>query len=299
MLRDLSLCHHPHLIKLLATYTFHNKYHLLFPWADYDLRKFWRFTSIPQWNRETAYWAVEQMKGLISAVNAIHHFNPSHPLESDTPNPEVTRRRPFVTRLRVKEAEKRFGRHGDLKPENILCVKNGSSGLWTLKITDLGLGRFHGLESRSKSKPANVSPTYASPEIQLDQEVARSYDIWSIGCVFLEFVTWLLEGWKGVESFSYARLADAGDGIHDDTFHTIMESTERRRYAVLRPQVGNWIERLKQNRRCSGMIRDLLSLVKDEMLQSDPRDRRSAENLDSRLHIILSRGDQDANYLVG
>lgn len=63
-----------------------------------------------------------------------------------------------------------------------------------LVIADFGLMAFHRGQSRSLVPGAKLhgTPTYAPPEWQLNYQVSRSYDIWSLGCVYLEFITWLV-----------------------------------------------------------------------------------------------------------
>ncbi|PVH74786.1 kinase-like protein [Cadophora sp. DSE1049] len=277
MLSDLTSSRHPNLINLLATYTHRSKDHLMFPYADCNLREYWNAKPLPPWNQVTAIWAIKQMRGLMDATCIIHNFQPTHPLEPATP--------------------KKYGRHGDLKPENILCVKNLKDGSMNLQITDLGLGKFHGQNSRSKSRPTNGSPTYASPEIVLDIPVSRMYDIWSMGCVFLEFVTWLLQGPEGLNRFHEVRFGDAGDGVKDDTYYTIKETGDGKR-AVVRPSVSSWVADLKRSTRYSGMIQRVLYLVHERMLKGGASDRLCAHCLNAEFELVLNKAMTDTRYLL-
>lgn len=106
------------------------------------------------------------------------------------------------------------GRHGDLKPENILWFKSyqntdPSSSRGILKISDFGLTRFHGTMSKSHADATGVSPTYRAPEYDVAiKKVSQSYDVWTLGCVLLEFVTWYQLGWEEVHKFSRERIKD-------------------------------------------------------------------------------------------
>lgn len=66
---------------------------------------------------------------------------------------------------------------------------------WRLQIADYGLARFHERELRSEVDfiKAYGPLTYGPPESKLRKHVSRAYDIWSPGCILLEFITWLLE----------------------------------------------------------------------------------------------------------
>jgi serine/threonine protein kinase len=205
-------------------------------------------------------------------------------------------------RMQVDEREERFGRHGDLKPENILWFKSfehaGHAGI--LQITDLGLGRFHRLESRSNQDPKDIngSPTYVPPELVLQRLVSRSYDIWSLGCIFLEFITWMLDGISGVNAFADARMALAHDNIVDDTFYTVY-SPGPGMYATVRPEVAAWIQRLRGHRRYSPMVQDLLDLVENEMLQADTEDRIRSKGLKERLERIVEKAEEHpSSYML-
>lgn len=131
-----------------------------------------------------------------------------------------------------------FGRHGDLKPENILLFrqpcKEGPSALsefnlGRLVISDFGLTSFHQQPASVQTKARTLarSPTYRPPECDIgDQIVSQRFDIWSLGCVLLEFATWFLAGWDSVEEFSYKRVEYERwmppFGYREDKFFTIV-----------------------------------------------------------------------------
>ncbi|TVY81366.1 Serine/threonine-protein kinase dkf-1 [Lachnellula suecica] len=220
----LSKRNHPHLMKLLATYKLKRQYHLIFPYAKENLREYWASIDIPFWNLDTTIWFLRQIRGLVSALDTIHNFEIGASTLVEESNPVYDRfSRSQGVRLRADEADK-FGRHGDLKPENVLLSEEGSSKFGRLQIADFGLGRFHRFESRSRQDPKTIngSPTYAPPEIALARAVSRAYDIWSLGCIFLEFITWLIKGSDGLENFNAWRELRAEDGISDDVYFTLI-----------------------------------------------------------------------------
>jgi hypothetical protein len=53
--------------------------------------------------------------------------------------------------------------------------------------------------------------------------VSQSYDIWTLGCVLLEFIIWYLRGWEGVEGFSKERTTDDNKEIPEDVFFNFVE----------------------------------------------------------------------------
>lgn len=64
------------------------------------------------------------------------------------------------------------------------------------------------LESPNDGPGLPASPTYKGPEYDVNEEISQSYDMWSLGCIYLEFATWLLRGWPGVHVFSSLRLEE-------------------------------------------------------------------------------------------
>jgi len=73
--------------------------------------------------------------------------------------------------------------HGDIKPANILIKDD------RVFYTDFGLSK---LMSDTSLDPGFVNFRYAAPEIQHGVR-GQPYDIWSLGCVFLELLSFKLQ----------------------------------------------------------------------------------------------------------
>ena len=173
---------HPHIVKLLMAYKQTDTYNLLFPWAEGNLSTFWH-SSVMEPSPESAYWMLKQCIGIADGLAQIH---------SD------------------KRETNMYGRHGDIKPANILWFRSDSDAGTEdkLVLSDFGLSQFHSTDAalRESRKKIGGTMAYAPPEVNDPESCcSRSYDIWSLGCVYLEFVIWLLWGWKGVRKFRRQR----------------------------------------------------------------------------------------------
>lgn len=298
MLVSLTLRKHPHLIKLLATWTRDSRYHMLFPYARFNLHSFWMESNTEHMSPKTWFWAIRQMSGLVEALSKIHVY-------STDPNTNKERTsRDGLLRLAVEDAEQKFGRHGDLKPQNILLLEyldlDTSEDIGTLQIADFGLSRFHGKDSRSLVSPLGMvgSDTYMPPELILERPVSRAYDIWSLACVFLEFISWMLEGPEGFSDFVLKRSIQAPlDRITDDTFYTAFLDGGRQKTARVRQEVLEWIAKSRSLSSCSLMIDQLLTLIQDYMLVVDTAERIKIEALDVRMKELLYSARTRPSYL--
>jgi len=236
------------------------------------------------------------MAGIASGLAHIHNFR----LTSPQP-PFVARRdrnSEATTMLQVRDSEKPFGRHGDIKPENILFFRqmegiNDAQGV--LQVADFGLGRFHGRDSRSSLPPTGIlTSKYEPPEVKISKPVSRAYDIWSLGCLYLEFITWLLQGNEQIEMFAEVRREISPLGINDDNFFTIQPSGED---AVVRQGVKEWVSKLHDHPDCSQLIHDLLDLIMERMIKVDADKRIKSHELCTKLSD-LCRKAEDMTYLL-
>ncbi|KUI62364.1 putative serine/threonine-protein kinase tsuA [Cytospora mali] len=179
---------HDHLIKLLAVWRQNDAWHLLQPWADGNLWDYWEESSSVNRDLGLTKWILDQLLGLAEALKQIH------------------RRRSDDLEVRL------WGIHGDIKPQNILWFKERtpeSNSMGRLVICDFGFTSFHTKASISKVQPEGHSPTYQAPEYGGNPGISQAYDFWSLGCVYLEFITWYLLGYEGVKyTFASRRTND-------------------------------------------------------------------------------------------
>lgn len=202
---------HDHLVSLLTAFQKGSDYYLLFHLAESDLGHFWD-TKEPgdALDKENLLFMIEQFVGIADGLRSIHYYRDS--IQNTSSNLAVT---------------DYYGRHGDVKPENLLVFKRKDqpNDKFIIQLSDFGLSRFHSEFSRSAVRPSRLigcSPTYRPPEVDFKtSKVSRAYDIWSLACVLLEFVTWYLGGKKELARFVQARKRNDLHGHDSDQFFEI------------------------------------------------------------------------------
>jgi len=220
-----------HLIKLLLTFRHGEKFYLLFEWADGSLERFWESEVSKSSVSLTERWAAEQCLGLARAVSRIHGLRTWQKEKRSCPTDALC------------NDEREWGRHGDIKPENILWFKEYEGDHNLLVISDLGLTRYHTRFSRSlvhRSQIDGCTQTYRPPELDMGSGISQLYDIWSLGCVFLEFCIWYLQGYEEVQLFASQRMDDDKstiENVEEDKFFLMNGDFNDRRIPELKPSV--------------------------------------------------------------
>ncbi|KAM0550683.1 hypothetical protein ACHAPJ_008747 [Fusarium lateritium] len=282
MLAKLGETKHQHLVSLLGAYCHLNNNYLIFDWADSDLSKFWQNHPMPDFNSDTVLWVAEQCAGLASGLQQIHRYG----------SIEQQRRSTDPTQPKL------YGRHGDIKPENILWFSgSGSSGDGgTLRICDFGVSEFHTVRSRSNraNKHVALSPYYRPPECQLkDGTISRSYDIWTIGCLYLEFLAWLLGGWSLVRAMVIARSSgppSSNYGPSLDFDYPYFDINDRRTRATIKPAVIEFFESAHANPKCSDFVHEFLDIIQKSLLVVETNDSSSYKRMAcGQLHTLLDK----------
>ncbi|KAF2815138.1 uncharacterized protein BDZ99DRAFT_567033 [Mytilinidion resinicola] len=291
-----------HIVPLLATFEYKNSYHLLFPWANANLRRYWAMFPNPSTDTRYGLWVAKQCKGIAEGLSVIH--------EPPTDQSDDYAYEPALQPSHGQpQRTKAYGRHGDIKPENILWFRNGpNTDIGVLEIADFGLTRFHHRQSRSNISPVGMgnSPTYRAPEFDMpDGLLSRSYDIWALGCLYLEFISWYFLGWSGVMEFSASRETKRNDLSADDCYFELSGSRGTDNIcSKVKPAVIRWMAYLRQHWACSWFFHDFLDLIQNEMLVVEtngesPVRRVTAAGVTQSIVTFYNRSGSDAKYLSG
>ncbi|KAK1621822.1 kinase-like domain-containing protein [Colletotrichum phormii] len=264
-----------HIAQSLAAFSQGNRDYIISPWAEGgDLDQFWQTHGGATRTSKLALWSLDQMLGLAKALYALH----------------------------AELGDAGNCRHGDRKPGNILHFMEGKEegDVGILKITDFGISRIHlgiTLVREGPTLTRATSPSYEAPEAVTSKDPrSRKYDIWSIGCIFLEFVVWLIQDWDAVESFGNARKSTwaHADGAVPSGFYRIHKDN-----AIVHPEVSQVIQTLRRMPQSAPntALGKLLGIIKDNLIKIDPTDRTDAKGLCEQLEAIVSKAKSDPGYL--
>lgn len=199
MLQRFNKAKHPHVVKLLASFITEEDKFAIFPWAPHDLRMYWQNVrpKPDAGGAKLVQWISHQAQMLAEAIRNIHKL----PQDSE-------------------DEEQEYVRHGDLKPENILWYESGDFG--KLVIADLGLSKAHRFESRSYTiqKRVSVTPRYRPPEVVYKGgRMGRVFDIWALGCIFLEMISWLHGGYEKLVEMEKSITTQSIASVHTDEYY--------------------------------------------------------------------------------
>lgn len=201
----------PHLVKLCATLeiTPGDKFMLLFPWAEggsleslMEKRRMVLLRDHSLTENEFIRWIAAQCRGLVEALGTVHTVHNTLGKETHSSKEGITTKQ-----------EGNFGIHGDIKPANILHFSQETDlyKLGVLKIADFGLMTFHTRASRTKENREfafAASQTYRSPEHDMCYYMSKKVDVWALGCVFSQLITWVILDQGACKDYQQARASE-------------------------------------------------------------------------------------------
>lgn len=281
-LRNINKLEHPHITKCIAAIRRGDRRYFMFPWAEGgNLQEFWERISRQSPNPQLIRQAIIQLRGLADALDTLHNCDSGSKDLLAVPGNDSAGNEKSI-------------RHGDLKPENILRFftqeemksVNLDQDLGNLRIADMGLAKQH--VDATALRKNNTSQRYGTIRYEAPEAIkgnggrSRLYDIWSMGCIALEFVIWLLYGNEAVKEF---HLQVGGDTKQACQYFECEDGSIPEVHHV----VSEWMDHIHQtDPECSeeSALRDLLNLIRSRLLVV-ALDSRSVKRKDS----VHSRSD--------
>jgi hypothetical protein len=237
---------HPHLIKLYFWYRRGHSFNLVFPYYPASLQHVlvegWlprRQPAIPERFKASKlrHWLWEQILNVIEGLERVHNPGPHQD------------RLPDIRGILI-------GGHFDIKPANILIDHNGQ-----LVLADFGQAQIKAMShggGTSFAGPGGTLSYQPPPEKSHDRDAQqhwhRTYDVWSMACVMLEIVHFVLGGTGRVKSFIAERESEEPPYMRSSAFWK-----EGRGRPVLKHCVQASLTKLKaENDRYLTMVANLL-----------------------------------------
>ena len=228
---------HPHIAALLGTFTHQARVNILiFPAARCDLQYFMNRMSNDPSNLSTTdtsqgSHSLDATSERSSTHGGVHRSSWPVTLSAETIS-EILRGYFVCLSQALHYLHEQDVRHKDIKPANILIDQSNS-----VILTDFGISRrFPKNTSHFTDDEAFFTRKYASPEMTEDRRMGRddASDVFSLGCVFLEIATLLLERTL--------------KGLSDRCSTTINESAKDEAYHRNLQKVDEWIKYLAVSR---------------------------------------------------
>ena len=267
---------HQNIVPLLASYYLDGTdssdrptrtMHLLFPWAEMDLHAWMTGSRIPSplqrlSRPERQEHIYRSIYTLVSGLSYLHEENGG-----------------LITS------------HHDLKPNNILVFGQ------VFKIADLG--RSHLLNAEEGSKTGGVLGTYEYQPPEYYQEDGnkakirhgRAFDIWAMGCIFMELAILIVYDWEFEKVSQFRRERAENTALdrpqlakfreQDNSFHNNWSVVEK------------WFTKLAQHAKGREELGHILAAVK-HMLVRKPGSRLYSWEAETDLQSLQCLGRMQA-----
>jgi serine/threonine protein kinase len=222
-------------------------------------------------------WLIKQMCGLAGALRAVH-----------TQKVDDNNRLGVPT---ASEIQTRSGYIHDIKPDNILVFLYEESVYW-FRLSDFSCAKVVDFIASISGQHVNShcttsktgTPDFRPPEsMKAKAKTSRPYDLWSLGCVYLELMVWFLQGYPSLEAFREDRRGFAKpNGVEDEAFYFTIEVNANPK-VQLRRAVKEKISELSKI--CPSDLRPLLDVI-PSLLHIEPKKRLTATSLVQKVRYL-------------
>ena len=112
--------------------------------------------------------------------------------------------------------------------------------------------------------------------------IGTKADIWGLGCVWLEFVTWYIKGVQAIHDLYSLRSFHVAEG----EYFLLSKDQDA---ATISPAVPDWIRGLCSRDTCTSFLHELLTYIKDKMLVVNYNKRETALEVSIKLKKLNDR----------
>ena len=164
-------------------------------------------------------------------------------------------------------------------------------------MADFGTAQINELVLSGSGKPEGTfrvqdklgDPEYSAPDVVLQGWSSRPYDIWSLGCIYLEILVWVFGvGPNELIQFQQDRLVQSETQGNQSTAFWY----QGRQACKLKPKVKEKMEELREKCTQRGVFRDLFRLT-GNMLTIVPKERPNAPTVQNDMSVLLRQAEHD------
>jgi serine/threonine protein kinase len=295
-----------HIVDLLARFKYRDQFHLLTLWPSMDWATYTKNNAQPNLTQDFILWFAVQWEGISNVVHCVHQY------EIDVIKPKGIQN--FGRFPSPDPASNYWLDPSDIvlfspKEPNTINTSTSEAGILQIRVygrfpTSSSLRGFHSSSMNANASSLEYSPYWAPEQIFDERPLDGSSDVWTLGCVLLEAVTWLLSGAKAVTEFAELRnfekisLPQIMHDYYTEFSEFFFWFDLERQVAQLKPSAAGWIKKLREHPKCTQYLWELLGLIEDKMLQVDCKMRIRLQDLTLRLRQMRERLSVDQNYSV-
>jgi serine/threonine protein kinase len=295
-LRALARVPHPNITLHLASWTQDGRFYMLFPCAKSNLQSHLLQEPAPELKREFVLFLLTQLRDLAAGVEHIHNLN----LGNSIQKPENVAHN-LGSNLRVDTARnyRHTGFHYDLKPDNILIFQRDKKANPIWRISDFGTAQINEIVLSGSQQPTDTNrveestlgdPEYGGPDFAYQQWSSRPYDIWSLGCIYLQVLLWTFGyGGQDLRDFQVQRLKTSESQSNQSPAFWYRD---RKSKLKLKPAVVIKLQDLQSCCQNRGVFDDLVTITAN-MLTIVPEERPAASSVRSAINALLIQAEND------
>jgi serine/threonine protein kinase len=295
-LRALARVPHPNITLHLASWAQDGRFYILFPCAESNLQSHLLQEPAPELKKEFVLFLLTQLRDLAAAVEHIHNLNLGNSVQKPT---NVAHNLGSNLRIGTARKYRHWGFHYDLKLDNILIFQHDKKASPIWRISDFGTAQISEIVLSGSQQPTDTNrvddstrddPEYGGPDFAYQQWSSRPYNIWSLGCIYLQVLLWTFGyGGQHLRDFQVQRLKTSESQSNQSTAFWYRD---RRSKLKLKPAVVIKLQDLQSCCQNRGVFDDLVTLTAN-MLTIVPKERPEASGVRSAINALLIQAEND------
>lgn len=252
-----------HILPLLVAYIHRNTYQMIFPMADDDFERL-MYSSNPPDNPIARLDFIKQVQNIISAIRTIHEFGiGENSIHYDDKSVETK----TIKSQNIKSQIIEYQLH--ISPHLIL---------------------FRGGHMLGQAEGQNPTTMYLAPESSNQSTaVGRAGHIWTLACIMMEILTFILLGREGVYDYKQAlRHTKVQDGIRVTEYASHYQG-------YIKKEVLQWFDKLGKKSDYSKGVVETLTLIQ-EMLNREPKKRPNIAMVEAKFSDALAEWEKEVLF---